>query len=66
MSGVTKVEMGVELEQDGWCEWSFAIRDVDHRLFQTFDSPCGVNVVKSLCVEITRKKWSRHMGSDNC
>ena len=58
MSGVTKVEIGVELEQDGWYEWSFAMRDVDHRLFQTFHSQCGVNVVKSLCVETTKKEES--------
>ena len=42
--------MGVELEQDGSCEWSFATREVDHRLFQAFYSQSDVNVVET---------WSR-------
>ena len=45
--------MGVELEQNRWREWSLAMRDVDHRLFQTFYSQFDVNVVESLCVEMT-------------
>lgn len=44
---VLKVEMGVELEQDRWCEGSFAMREVGHRLFQTFYSQFDVNVVES-------------------
>ena len=54
MSGVTKVEMGDELEQDGWCEWSFAMRNADHRLFQAFNTQSDVNVVESFCVEMTK------------